>query len=77
MTSKKLIELIVRTPFLPLEIRLSDGGTVRVDHPWQLATSANSPTCVFYGDNDEMRIISLRNVTEIVTSNLDRLSDAS
>lgn len=77
MTAKKLIELIVRTPFQPLEIRLADGTRIQVDHPWQLATAANSPTCVYYGDDDAMRIVSLRNITEIVTSTGDQLSDAT
>ncbi len=77
MNAKKIIELIVRTPFQAFEIRLTDGSRVQVDHPWQVATAANSPTCVFYGDNDEMRIISIRNITEIMTSSHDSLSDAS
>ncbi len=77
MNAKKIIELILRTPFQTFGIRLTDGSRIRVDHPWQVATAANSPTCVFYGEDDEMRIISIRNITEIMTSSRDSLSDAS
>jgi hypothetical protein len=66
MTANNIIELMNRTPFTPLEIHLSDGASIRVEETFQIATACNSPTCVVY-DGDRMRIVVLRNVTEVVT----------
>jgi hypothetical protein len=56
-----------RSPFTPLEIHLSDGAAIRVEEPFQISTSRNSPTCTVY-EGDRMRIVAFRNITEVVTS---------
>ena len=35
--------------------------------PWQISTSRNSPVCVIFDADERMRIISFRNITEVVT----------
>jgi hypothetical protein len=67
MNAAQIIELMNRTPFEPLEICLSDGTRIRVEQPYQIATRPDSPTCVIY-DEDRMRIVAFRNVTEVVTA---------
>jgi hypothetical protein len=58
-----------RTPFEPLEIRLDDGTTINVEHPYQVATERNSATCTIYDDDDDrMHIVAFRNIAEIVTA---------
>lgn len=66
MTATQLIELMSRTPFQPFEIRLSDGSRMRVKDPFRISTARNSSTCTVYED-DLARIVSLRNITEVVT----------
>jgi hypothetical protein len=68
MTANQMIELMNRTPFDPLEIHLSDGTTIQVDQPYQIATRPNSPSCLIYTDDERMRVVSYRNITEVITS---------
>lgn len=68
MNATEILKLMNRSPFEPFEVHLSDGARIRVDHPWQIATSPHSPTCAIYEDEDGMRIVSFRNITEIVTT---------
>lgn len=63
-----MIELMNRIPFEPLEIHLSDGSQTRVEHPNEIATRPNSPSCIIYGENDKMRFVAYRNITEVVTT---------
>lgn len=67
MTASQIIELMNRSPFQPLEIHLSDGGIIHVEHPYELATRPNSAVCVVHEQDDRARFISIRNITEIVT----------
>lgn len=66
MNASQLIEVMNRRPFQPFEIHLSDGERVRVDEPFQVSTARNSPSCTVYDTEDRMRIISYRNITEII-----------
>ena len=68
MTANKMIELMNRMPFEPLEIHLSDGERIVVERPYQIATRPNGPSCVIYTDDDRMRIVSYRNITEVITA---------
>ena len=67
MTANQMIELMNRTPFEPLEIHLSDGSSIRVEHPYEIATRPNSAACTIYGPDDLMRIVAYRNITEVIT----------
>jgi hypothetical protein len=66
MTAVQMIELMNRTPFEPFEIHLSDGARIRVEHPYEISTQPKSTTCSIY-DEELMRIVSYRNITEVVT----------
>lgn len=68
MTANDMLALMNRKPFEPLEIHLSNGTTITVQHPYQIATTPNATACVVYGDDDVvMRIIPYRNIAEVVT----------
>ena len=67
MTATDMIRLMNRKPFEPLDIHLADGAKIRVDHPYQMATRQNSPVCFIYDADDEMRFVSYRNITQVVT----------
>jgi hypothetical protein len=68
MTANQMIELMNRIPFDPLEIHLADGTSIRVEHPYQIATRPNSPSCIIYTDDERMRVVAYRNITEVITS---------
>jgi hypothetical protein len=68
MTANRIIELMNWAPFEPLEIHLSDGERILVEQPYQVATRPNGPSCVIYTDDDRMRIVAFRNITEIITA---------
>jgi hypothetical protein len=71
MTANQMIDLMNRSPFAPLEIHLSDGASIRIEQPFQIATTRNSPTCVVYEGDDRMRILSFRNITEVITTSVN------
>jgi hypothetical protein len=66
MTANQIIDLMNRSPFEPLEIHLSDGASIRVEHPYEIATKPNSAICVVY-DGELARFVSFRNITQVVT----------
>jgi hypothetical protein len=68
MTANRLIESMNRAPFEPHELHLSDGERIQVENPYEIATRPNSPTCTVYPDDDRMRVIALRNITEVITA---------
>ena len=68
MTASQMIELMNRTPFEPLEIHLSDGTEIRVEHPYEIATRPNSASCTVYRPDGLMRIVAFRNITEVITA---------
>ena len=68
MNASKMIELINRQPFEPLEVHLSDGTVFNVESPHLIATSRNQVTFTVYSDDDESaRYVAYRNVTQVVT----------
>lgn len=74
MTSSEVLKLIRRTPFVSFKIHLSDGGRVRVDSPWEIATSPSSRTVTRYEPNGEMCLIPVRNITEITTESSEGIA---
>jgi len=68
MNATQMIELMNRTPFEPLEIHLSDGTRIRVEHPYHIATRRDSPTCIIFDESDRMRIVAYRKITEVITA---------
>ena len=67
MSATQMIELMNRKTFDAFEVYLADGARIKVDEPWQISTSRNSPVCVIFDADERMRIISFRNITEVVT----------
>lgn len=67
MTALQMIKLMNRTPFEPFEMHLSDGARIRAEHPYVVATRPKSPTCIIYDEDEGMRIVAYRNITEVVT----------
>lgn len=68
MNAIEVLKLMNRTPFEPFEIRLSDGTRIPVEHPWEISTRPDSPTCTIYEAEQGMRIVAFRNITEVVTA---------
>jgi hypothetical protein len=68
VNAAQMIALRNRAPFEPFEIRLSDGSRIRVEHPYHIATREDSPTCIIYDDDNQMRIVAYRNITEVTTT---------
>lgn len=68
MNATRMIELMNRTPFEPLEIHLSDGTQLTVDQPYQIATRPNSPTCIVYDADERTHFVAYRNITEVITT---------
>ncbi len=68
MNAAQVIQLMSRTPFEPLDIHLSSGTRIRVEHPYHIATRRDSPTCIIFGEDDRMRIVAYRNITEVITA---------
>ena len=67
LTANQLIELRNRKPFDAFDVHLADGANIKVEEPWQISTSRDSSVCVIFDTDDRMRIISYRNITEVVT----------
>ncbi|OLE51321.1 MAG: hypothetical protein AUI36_18695 [Cyanobacteria bacterium 13_1_40CM_2_61_4] len=67
MTALQLIKLMNRIPFEAFEIHLTDGARIRVEHPYEIATRPKSPTCIIYDEDEGMRIVAYRNITEVIT----------
>jgi hypothetical protein len=71
MTATQLLQLMNRSPFQPLEIRLNNGTVIHVDQPFAIRAVANSPTCIVFDDEGVARFVSYRNMAEVVTSDAD------
>ncbi len=68
MTANELIELMNRRPFSPLEIHLSDGPSILVEYPYNIATRRNGPVAIVYDSQGKTHFVSYRNITQIITS---------
>ena len=67
MTAVQIIELRNRTPFEPFEIHLMDGARIRVEHPYEIATSPKARTCVIFDEDEGMSTVAYRNITQVIT----------
>jgi len=68
MNASKMIELINRQPFEPIEVHLNDGTVFTVESPHLIATSRHQATFTVYSDDDDSaRYVAYRNVTQVVT----------
>jgi hypothetical protein len=70
MTANRMLELLNRAPFQPLEIHLADGAVIQVEQPTEISTERNSPTLVVHAPNNRMRVVAFRNITEVITTDV-------
>lgn len=68
INATQMIDLMNRTPFEPLEIHWNDGTMTRVEHPYEIATRRNSPTCLIYDEGEKVQYVANRNITEVITA---------
>jgi len=66
MTANRIIELMNRAPYSPLEIHLSDGTTIQVENPYDIAARPNSSDITIF-EQDRWRFVACRNITEVIT----------
>lgn len=66
MAANRIIELLERSPFVPLSIYLADGRVVSVDHPFEISVAPHAPDCIVH-DLETVRYISIRNIIEIAS----------
>jgi hypothetical protein len=67
MNASQMVELMNRSPFAPLEIRLNNGTAIHVEQPFDIAARPNSSDCLIF-EEDRWRFVAYRNITEVVTS---------
>ena len=70
MNATQMLELMNRTPFQPLEVRLNNGTVIHVDDPYSIAVKPNSSTCIIFDDGGIARFVSYFNIGEVVTQDL-------
>ncbi len=67
MNAHQMIELLNRNPFEPIEIHLTNGTVIRIDHPYQTATAPQSSHCIIHGESESepVRYVAYRNMAEV------------
>ena len=70
MNATQMLDLLNRTPFQPLEIRLDNGTVIHVDTAFAIRAVPHSSTCIVFDDEGIARFIAYRNMAEVVTSDL-------
>jgi hypothetical protein len=51
MNATQLIELMNRTPFVPVELHLNNGTVIHVEQRFAIAASPNRATCIVFDDD--------------------------
>lgn len=69
MNATKLIELMNQRPFQPLEVRLADGQSLKIDEPFNVAVARSQPTFIVYDEAGPTHYVAYRNVTQVITQN--------
>jgi hypothetical protein len=67
MNARQMIELLNRSPFEPIEIHLTNGTVIAVEHPYLIATAPGSSVCTIYGEveSEPARFVAFRNIVEV------------
>ena len=71
MNATQMLELMNRVPFQPLEIHLNNGAVIHVEEPFAIRAKPHSSTCIVFDDEGIARFIAYRNMSEVVTSDVD------
>ena len=69
MTANRILELMNRIPFIPLEIHLNDGAIIRVENPYDIAVRPHGSDCIIFED-DRWRFVACGNIAEIITASV-------
>jgi hypothetical protein len=70
MNQQRIIDLMHAQPFLPFDIRTSDGRVYTVDHPDFIARSRDGRTVTYYLPEDSrMVIIDMQHVVALEVAN--------
>lgn len=68
MITEALRDLMTQRPFVPFEIRMTDGRSFSIRHPDMLIISPGGSTAVTFVGDEALRIIQLVQVTTLETS---------
>ena len=71
MNASAMRELLHRQPFLPFEIRMSNGDVHNVRHP-EFALLAGNTLILYYPDSDRISMLSLLHINGVETPELVR-----
>ena len=65
MTPAELIDLFDRTPFIPYDVRTSDGRVYRVDHSEFVMRSRDASSMYFKTDDDRLVRIDTHHIVAV------------
>ena len=71
MNASQMIELMNRTPFVPLEIHLNNGTVIHVEQPYSISARGNGPSCIIFDDDGIARFVAYRNIAEVITREMN------
>jgi hypothetical protein len=66
MNATEMIELRMRHPFVPFEVRLADGSSIHVAEPNLVATARNSGECTIFESAERIRFIRFKDIRDVV-----------
>jgi hypothetical protein len=66
MNASQIVEFMSRIPFAPIEIHLTNGTTIHVEQPYDIAARPNSSDCLIF-EGGRWRFIAYRNIAEVIT----------
>jgi hypothetical protein len=69
MTIEKIMEFWRRQPFLPFDLRVSDGRVYTVDQPEFLIRSRHGRTVTFTTEDDREIVIDVGHITSLEVAN--------
>ena len=66
MNAEEMIQWRMRSPFVPFDIRLRNGESVRVQLPTSIAIGRKIPECAIYESAERLRFVAYRDIAEVV-----------
>jgi len=69
MKSDRIREFVKRAPFIPFDIKTTDGRAYLVDHPEFLSVSRNGDTIVYFTEDDRIAVIDVDQIVALELSN--------
>ncbi len=65
MNANQMIELLNRNPFEPIEIHLTNGTIIAIEHPYSIATAPGSSYCIIHRESEPVRYVAYRDMAEV------------